>query len=62
MVPAAQSFKLFAALTNAKVQARFVTYIGGHQWKNVPEPERRFLAAEERQFLRLYLAEAPHKP
>lgn len=62
VVPAAQSFKLFAALTNAKVQARFVTYVGGHQWKNVPEPERAFLAEEERQFLRLFLAAAPHKP
>lgn len=62
VVPAAQSFELFAALTNAKVQARFVTYVGGHEWQNVPEPERKFLAEEERQFLRLFLAEAPHKP
>lgn len=62
IVPAEQSFRLFAALTNAKVQARFVTFVGGHQWKNVPDAERAFLAAEERQFLRLYLAGSPHKP
>ncbi len=62
VVEVMQSFKLFAALTNAKVQARFTMYRGGHQWKNVPGPEQGFLAAEERQFLRLFLADAPHLP
>ena len=62
LVQPVQSFKLFGALTRNNVPARFTTYPGGHGWKNVPGPERTFLADEERQFLRLFLADAPRKP
>ena len=53
-----QSFKLFDALTRNNVSARFTTYSGGHGWQNVPLPEQKFLAQEERQFLRLFLIDA----
>ena len=62
LVQPAQSSKLLDALTESHVPARFATYPGGHGWKDVPGPEQTFMADEERQFLRLFLAGAPAKP
>lgn len=58
VVPPAQSLRLFGALAKHAVQARLVSYPGGHGWKNVAEPEKSYLAQEERQFLRLFLSAA----
>ena len=59
VVAPAQSFKLFGALTENGVPARFTVFPGGHTWKNVSISEKTLMANEERQFLRLFLAAPP---
>ena len=61
VVAPSQSLKLFDALAANGVPARLITYSGGHGWKGVSASEQKFMADEERRFLRQFLASTPRK-
>ena len=61
VVAPTQSLRLFDTLTANGVTTRLVTYAGGHSWMKVPGSERKLMADEERQFLRLFLTRAPRR-